>query len=100
MVLEHRCLHELLARDDLRGLREHGELYVFEFDGGHEIDWDLSSLLPSRAVILGRAAHDTRQKIPCRIVLPRAWRGRSKRRRENEPKPQPAKLGQLRLNLD
>jgi hypothetical protein len=36
------------ARDDLRGLREHGELYVFEFDGGHEIDWDLSSLLPSR----------------------------------------------------
>ena len=70
MVLEHRCLHELLARDDLRGLREHGELYVFEFDGGYEIDWDLSSLLPSRAVILGRAAHDTRQKIPCRMSYP------------------------------
>ena len=46
------------------------ELYVLEFDGGYEIDWDLSSLLPSRAVILGRAAHDTRQKIPCRMSYP------------------------------
>ena len=68
--------------------------------GGYEIDWELSSMLPSRAFILGRAAFDTRQKIPCQLVLPRAWRGRSKRRKEKEPRPQPAQLGQMRLKLD
>ena len=95
----YEVLHDLLVRDDLRGLRDHGELYVFEFDGDYEIDWELSSMLPSRALILGRAALNTGQKIPCRLVLPRAWRGRRKRRSRQTVKPQPAQLGQMRFDL-
>lgn len=95
----YEVMHDLIARDDLRGLREHGELYVFEFAGGYEIDWELSSMLPSRAFILGRAALDTRQKIPCRLVLPRAWRNRKKRRSTQKLKLQPAQLGQMRFDL-
>lgn len=92
---------ELLSRNDLRGLRDHGEVYVFEFDGMYEVDWELTSMLPSRAFILARAALDTKEKVPCRLVLPRAWRNKRKRRkREKEViQPQTVELGQMRLNL-
>ena len=92
---------ELLSRNDLRCIRDHGEIYVFEFDGTYEIDWQLTSMLPSRVFILGRVALETREKVPCRLVLPRAWRNKRKRRRKEEVNlTQPVELGQLRLNLD
>jgi hypothetical protein len=91
---------DLLVRNDMRGLREHGELYVFEFDNSYEIDWELSSMLPSRAFILGRAALDTKQKVPCRLVLPRAWRGRSKRKLDKLQRPQPVQFGQMPFKFD
>jgi hypothetical protein len=91
---------DLLSRNDLRGLRDHGEIYVFEFDGIYEVDWELTSMLPSRAFMLARAALDTGEKMPCRLVLPRAWRNRRKRRKkEKVHQPQPVELGQMRLNL-
>lgn len=102
MKVEHRpheVFSDLLSRNDLRGIRDYGEIYVFEFDGGYEIDWELTSMLPSRAMALARSALDTREKVPCRLVLPRAWRNKRNRRRPETSQPQPVELGQMRLNL-
>ncbi len=92
---------DLLLRNDLRRLRDHGELYVFEFDGWYEVDWELTTFLPSRLRLLARAASDTNEKLPCRLVLPKAWRGRKKRQSHDNHQPsQPAKVGQLTFKLD
>jgi hypothetical protein len=88
---------EMLERNDLRSLREYGELYVFEVFGGYDVDWELTTMLPSRAMQLARAALDTGSKIPCRLVLPRAWRGKRKRRMVVPPKRH--SLGQMRMDL-
>ncbi len=71
-------LRELIARNDQRALREYGELYVFEVDGWYEIDWELSTVLPSRALLIARVASDLGEKVACRLVLPKAWRGKRK----------------------
>jgi hypothetical protein len=89
---------ELLVRNDRRGISEHGEIYVFEFDGAYEVDWDLSTMLPSRVLMLARVAMDIREKIPCRLVLPRAWRGRRRRPRPRDQS-EPAAFGQMRLEF-
>jgi hypothetical protein len=88
---------ELLARSDFRGLREYGELYVFQVIGGYDVDWELTTMLPSRAMLLARAALDTNTKLPCRLVLPRAWRGRRKRKKIVPQRP--SVLGQMRMDL-
>ena len=89
----------LLSRNDLRGLRDYGELYVFEVDGWYEIDWELSTVLPSRALIIARAASDVGEKVPCRLVLPKAWRGKRKGKRDRQPPQPPKNFGQMRLEL-
>jgi hypothetical protein len=102
-VKEHETLYttirDLVARDDQRGLREYGELYVFEVDGWYEIDWELSTILPSRALLIARIAKDIGEKIPCRLVLPKAWRGKRKGKRDRQPPQQPKNFGQMRLEL-
>jgi hypothetical protein len=102
-VKEHETVYatikELVARNDQRRLREYGELYVFEVDGWYEIDWELSTMLPSRALLIGRIANDIGEKIPCRLVLPKAWRGRRKVKRNCQPPQQPKNFGQMRLEL-
>lgn len=94
----HSVLVELLGRSDYRGLREYGELYVFEAFGGYDVDWELTTMLPSRALQLARAALDCGAKLPCRLVLPRAWRGRRRQRATIPPKP--STFGQLKMDLD
>jgi hypothetical protein len=95
----YATIRELVARNDQRGLREYGELYVFEVDGWYEIDWELSTVLPSRALIIARIANEIGEKIPCRLVLPKAWRGKRKGKRDRQPPQQPKNFGQMRLEL-
>jgi hypothetical protein len=102
-VKEHETVYatikELVARNDQRRLREYGELYVFEVDGDYEIDWELSTILPSRALLIARIASELGEKIPCRLVLPKAWRGRRKVKRDRQPPQPPKNFGQMRLGL-
>jgi hypothetical protein len=102
-VKEHETVYatikELVARNDQRRLREYGELYVFEVDGWYEIDWELSTILPSRALLIARIANDIGEKIPCRLVLPKAWRGKRKGKGDRRPPQPPKNFGQMRLEL-
>jgi hypothetical protein len=102
-IREHETVVEtvrdLIARNDHRGLREYGELYVFEFDGGYEIDWELSTIPPSRALLIAKIASELGEKIQCRLVLPKAWRGRRKQRRDHRTPQPPKNFGQMRLEL-
>jgi hypothetical protein len=95
----YMALVDPVKRHDYKALREYGELYVFEVFGGYDIDWELTTMLPSRAVHLARAALETGSKLPCRLVPPKAWRGRRKKKRDPQPPQPPKNFGQMRLEF-
>lgn len=95
-----RCL----VAGDNKGLHEYGELYVYEVDGWYELDKELTSMRLSHTLVLARAAVASACKLPCQVVQPRAWRGKTSQRRSarqtaSAPTGQTIVLGQMAFDL-
>jgi hypothetical protein len=86
----------LLQRNDWKGIREHGEIYVFEVASWYERY--LTTLRPSDVLLLARAGLEMERKLNCWLVQPKAWRDAPKRRVRDTSSEQPVpRIEQLRL---
>ena len=113
LLLYDRCELESPARDEglfedfkgwlrenrLRMFAEFGEVYVFPVHRWYEVDSELSTMLPHHLRLLAKAALETKTKVPCTLIQPRAHRQKSSRAGASPVKPVTTRLGQLALGL-
>ncbi len=68
-----------LTGEELRSLRQHGEIYVYQVGDWYEVDVELSSMLESHVLLLAKAALATGRNMPCKLVEPPSRRKRNHR---------------------